>query len=1041
MRITDIFYRRPRLSVLALGLIIVAGLSALASLPRQEDPSLTSRFGSVKIAFPGASANRVESLVTEKVENTLTEVKEIKRLTSTSRTGLSIVGIELEESVTANDVEEVWAKVRSRLKDVEVELPATSGAPDFSSPSVASHTLLIALRWTLDDKPQMDILLRQAKDLEQKMAPLLGTDETEIYGAPEEQILVSADPAVLAAFDLSLADVSDAIAKADAKSPAGRVRSAQTDLTLEVEGALQSVDRVRRVPLRRADDGTLLRVGDVAEVRKGVREPASVMAQVDGEVGLVVGVKMQQGRRVDLWVENARRIFDSYAATLPEGITAEIIFDESVFTDRRMKVLVQNILLGGAVVVAILWVMMGWRSALLVGTAMPMTILAVLPILNLMDVRLQQISVTGLIIALGLLIDNAIVTIDEYSKRREHGMEPGDAIAGTVRHLFVPLLASTITTILAFLPIMLMPGATGEFVGSMGLAVVLSIAMSLLLSMTLIPALAGFMDRKVGKEQRDGLTLPRLTARYRYWLDLMLARPWTGIALGLVLPVAGFVGSGFLVEQFFPPADRSQFQIQISLPSEASIGKTRLAVVKARAVLHAHSEVKRSHWFLGENPPKVFYNTRTKSDGVASFAGAFVDTTSAEDTRRLLPVLQKELMAALPQAVVLAMPFEQGPPVNAPVEIRIFGPELDTLRQFGERLRIILAESKYVTYTRATIEGGRPMLSLKVDADEARLAGYQLGQLAERLNDGLEGVTGGSILEGTEELPVRVRLRDIERSHIDALATRTFRAGGDGATGVPLNALGRLRLLPQTNTITRRDGHRVNTVQAWVAPYQLPGATLADFRQRLASSDFELPPGYSMEFGGETEGREESKNSMIALIAPLVVGMTGTLVLAFNSFLMAAIIGVVAVLSAGLAFLALLVFGLPMGFMAIMGTLGLVGLAINDSIVVLSALRADARARNADPEAIREVIVAGTRHILSTTLTTVGGFMPLILFGGTLWLPLATAVAGGVVGATLLALVFVPCTFTYVARREIRRARRHAHLWPSGQGPVGELQI
>jgi len=1027
----NLFYRQPRLTTLSLALMVVAGLMAFKTLPRQEDPTFTERFGAVETRFPGASAARVEALVTEKIENKLAEIEEIKSYRSTSRTGFSNILIDLEDTVY--NVEEVWSRIRDQLSDVEPDLPAAAEAPRFVRRRVAAFTILVGFTWTLDEHPQLDVLQRLAKEFEQRIAPMPGTTETKIFGEPEEELLVTIDPVLLASLDLIASDVSQAIARADAKIPAGQLRSARNDLVLEVRGALDSADRIRRVPLREEQGGRFLRVGDVATVEKTLRQPPATLVLVDGSPGVVVGAKMEVNRRVDQWAAQAREEFANFERTLPEGVRAEIVFDQSVYTRDRLGDLTQNLAFGAGIVVAVLFVMMGWKSALLVASALPLTFCIVLAALKFLDVPLHQISIAGLIIALGILIDNAIVSVNEYDQARQHGLGVGDAIGETVSQLAVPLLASTITTALTFMPIVLMPGNAGEFVYTLGVTVVISIFASLFLALTVIPAIAGYVDRSavvVPGFWRNGIAHAGVARVYARMLDGVVAHPWLGVLAGLALPVAGFVLAAQLTEQFFPPVDRAQFQIQLVLSPQASIAETRRNVEKAEALLRAHPEVLHTQWFMGQNPPRIFYNAFSRQEGVSSAAGGFVDTTSPEVTRALLPELQRELAAAFPNAMVLTTPFEQGPGVEAPVEVKVYGPELQTLQRLGEELRKILAVSEAVTYTQAKITGGRPKLELTPDEDEARLAGFELVDLANQLNAALEGVTGGSVLEDTKQLKVRVRVSDSERADLAHIAANALlppqRLGVDAESvpGVPLSVLTRLDLVPEINAITRDSGERINTAQAFIEPFHLPGDTLADFRRRLAASDFVLPPGYRLEYGGETKESAEARGSLFSLLVPLLVVMVGTVVLAFNSFRLAGIIGLVAIQSVGLALLTLWLFGYPMGFMAVLGTMGLIGLAINDSIVVLSALNRNVQARAGDPGAIRDVVVAGTRHIISTTLTTIGGFLPLILFGGAFWPPLAIAISGGMVGATLLALLFVPAVFTYVARRDRRRRER-----------------
>jgi multidrug efflux pump subunit AcrB len=408
-----------------------------------------------------------------------------------------------------------------------------------------------------------------------------------------------------------------------------------------------------------------------------------------------------------------------------------------------------------------------------------------------------------------------------------------------------------------------------------------------------------------------------------------------------------------------------------------------------------------------------------------------VTTRSPGATERLLPRLQRELLVAFPDALAIAVPFEQGPPFNAPIEVRILGPDLDQLRQLGDELRAVLAESARVTYTKAQLTGGEPKLLVRADEDRARMAGLRLVDIANQLQARLEGSIGGSVLEANEEIPVRVRLRAGDRGELARIASdsvlpdrRAEQSSDRVVPGVPLGALSEIALVPELAGISRRNGERSNTVEAFLEPYALIAESVADFRVRLAATDFELPPGFRLEFGGESEQRSEALAKLASFALPLFVVMAGTIILTFNSFRYAGIIFGVAGLSIGLALLGVWMFGHPMGFLAIVGTMGLVGLAINGGIVVLSALRVDAKAREADPDAILEVVVGATRHIVATTLTTIGGFIPLIVLGGRFWPPLATAIAGGVGGAAILSLYLVPSLFTLITRQEKRRLAR-----------------
>ncbi len=1019
----NLFFRSPRLTLLALGLVIVGGLTAYSSIGRQEDPLLRERFGNVVTFFPGAGPARVESLVTEKIEQELRKLKEINEIASLSRKGVSTLAVELVEGLPDTDL--AWSKVRDGLADAQAFLPPDAGEPELTVSTTAAQTLLVALRWSNERDAELGLLTRLAEELENRLRNITGTKETEIYGEAEEEIRVTVDPDEVAAADLTVRQISSAIAQSDTKSPAGQARGARSDLTIEIGDDLTSVERVRRVPLKDTGTGEVLRVGDIALVSKDVKDPPRTIAIIDGTRAVAVGVTAEPDQRVDLWAQKARAVIASFEAELPQQIIVETVFDQSRYTEERLANLAINLALGALIVVLILIVTMGVRSAFLVGSALPMTLALVLAELNALGVDLHQMSVTGLIVSLGLLIDNAIVVTDEYNQFRAKGHDVAAAVGKAVRRLIVPLFASTATTVLAFAPIAFAPGGVGQFVGTIGVSVMLCVMSSYFLAMTVIPAIAGFSDQVFGRAigdgsvwWRDGVNSPRLIAGFSGLLDVVIKRPWAGVGLATILPVAGFALGTTLVLQFFPPVDRNQFQVQLRLPEQVSIAETLETVERARKIFEKYPDIVSNHWFIGEGAPRVFYNAFSQQDGVSSYAGAFVTTKSAATTNRILPGLQADFRNAFPEALFLLLPFEQGPPFDAPIEIRVVGPELAELRRIGDDIRRVIAETDKVTYTIATLAGGTPKLVFVPDEFEAQSTGYDLADLARELNANLEGQSGGSILEGTEEIPVVVRVADANRESLMRLASQSLRAQsgagnvpGNRLATIPLNALAEPVLVAEINGIARRNGERENRVQAYLVPYTLPAPILSQVQARLNEAGLSLPSGYRLNIGGEAEERDESLGNLAAFALPLFITMAGIIILSFNSFAYAGVVGLTGFLSIGLALFGVWIFGYPMGFTAIIGTLGLVGLAINGTIIVLSGLLEDPLARKKDPIAVREVTLSSTRHIVSTTLTTIGGLIPLIFFGGTFWPPFATAIAGGVAGAALISLIMTPSLF------------------------------
>lgn len=1019
----DLFYRNRRLLVLTIALIFVAGLSALQSLPRLEDPELISRDAIVTTRFPGADAERVEALVTEKIEEELFDVEEIKTLESTSRAGISIIEVELQDEVVA--VDEVWSRIRDKLSDVEPELPIAAREPELEDLEVRGYALIAALTWQHDSEVSYALLRRLAEGLEDELRAIRGTENVESFGEPDEEITVEINPARLASMGLTVDDVSRQILRSDAKVSAGLMRNDTTgDVLIEVEGEIDSLERIRQIPIDFGSDGQFVSLGDIAVVRKEIRQPAADLALVGGKPAVAIGAFVESDYRVDRWAAEARQQVAAYAESLPRDIGLEIVFDQSGYTEQRLSNLVENLAMGAVAVVIVMFVMMGWRSALIVSLALPLSSLMVLSGMQMLSIPMHQMSITGLIIALGLLIDNAIVMVDEVRHHLREGASPPQAIERSVRHLVIPLLGSTVTTALAFAPIALMPGSVGEFVGTIAISVILALFSSLFLALTVIPALTGLMAEKRSASQgnrwwRDGYANHRLTETYAWALDRLLARPALGIALAVALPIGGFISATQLIEQFFPPTGRDMFQIELELPTYASLGRTEQAARQARQMMIAHPQVRDVHWFMGKSAPSFYYNLISDQKDAAYYTQGIVQLESAEGSIELIRQLQHELDQAFPDTRVLVRQLEQGPPFDAPIELRLYGPDLDRLADLGDQARALLAAAGDVVHTDADLTETLPKLSVVVDEEEARLAGLDHAAIARQLDSTLEGAIGGSLLEATEELPIRVRLAEAGRGDLmqiqslDLLPTRT--TTGAARQLIPISALGRVEMVPERAVIARRNGRRVNVVRGYITAGVLPGKVLADFQQRLGD-DFELPAGYEMEYGGEFAERNAAVGKLAASLGILVVIMAATLVLSFTSFRLAGIIAVVAGLSGGLGLGSLWLFGFPFGFMAIVGTMGLIGIAINDSIVVLAALREDKRASAGDRQAIREVVVRSSRHIFATTLTTISGFLPLIIEGGGFWPPLAITIAGGVVGATLLALVFVPSSYLLVHR-------------------------
>ena len=725
--------------------------------------------------------------------------------------------------------------------------------------------------------------------------------------------------------------------------------------------------------------------------------------------------------RIDRWQAEANDVIAAFQAGLDDSIEVDVLFRQSEYTSERLASLSNNLLMGAAVVMLVVFFGLGWRASLIVGAALPLSAFATVFGLTFFDQQIHQMSIFGMIIAIGLLIDNAIVMTDEIQKRLRAGEDRRSAVAKSVGHLFTPLLASTVTTILGFMPIFLLPGNAGDFVSPIAISVVLALVASFAISMTIIAALAGRFLKQgepgsgdAGHWWQRGVQFPGFNRFAETWLKRAFTRPFATIGLALVLPITGFVLAGTLGLQFFPPADRDQFEIEVWMPDDASLARTRDVALEIEQSIREFDGVEQVSWLVGGSHPQIYYNRIMKQDSNSAYAHAMVQATSEAAAEAIVAGLQPTVDERFPEAQIIVAPFAQGPPVDAPVGFRITGPSLAVLAEKGEELRRIMYASDGITHTRSSLSS-RAKLSFAADQARAERVGLTLDDIAFQMQGNLEGFTGGSVREDLEDLPVRIRYDDDVRGSLADIASMPLLAGDNW---VPANTLGAVQVEPESGSITRRNGQRVNVINAWVRPGVLPIEVTNEILGRLDVEGFSLPPGYTLALEGDSDAQQDAVGNLMIYLPILIMLMVATLVLSFRSASSAGIVGLVALLSAGLGMLSLWLGGYNLGFNPLLGSAGLIGIAINGSIVVLAALRADERASAGDVDAIVAVTMQEARHVLATTATTIGGFLPLFIFtGGEFWPPLAVVIAGGVGFAVILSLLLTPAIYAAMTRR------------------------
>lgn len=1031
-----LFFRRGHLLVLSIIIVLVAGLSAIQNLPRLEDPRIDLRNILVLTSFPGASAERVEALVSDVLEDELRELYEIKEIKSTSKAGFSSLSVEVQDWVDNSNNQQIFSKIRDSIENVSSRLPAGAAKPIVEDKRGATaFTLLLAMQASYPENTPFSMTGRMANELTDRLRNVTGTELVRIYGEPQEQIVVTLDAQALSLSGMTLQDVSQRISQADAKLPAGVMRHPQRNVRVQVAEPLENTDIIGEIPLL-TDAGQYLRVSDLANIERLWETPISEIALLNGERTIFIAARMQTSVRVDRWTESIIKKVDEFNQEFEGSFSAQVVFEQNTYTEQRLSELSNNLLMGSLVVMFVILVFMGMRASFIVGLALPLCAAFAIFSLSFFNQQIHQMSIFGIIIAIGLLIDNAIVITDEIRLNLLNAdLSRIQALQKSISHLFAPLLASTLTTVLGFMPIFLLNGNIGDFIGPIAISVVMALLGSLFISLSIIGALAArFLPRDSSESHawwRRGLQMPSISKSFASLLKTSIGKPWLVLPLVVVFCLSGFFLSTQLANVFFPSADRDQFEMYLYMPSGSSVDETYSVVKEVNEHIQSKPDVTQVTWLVGGSTPSVYYNQVMTKDNSPEYAQAVINTVNVKSAAKLIAELQFELQDKFPQAKIIVRAFGQGPPIAAPIEVDIYGPDLAVLDELGKQVRLAMTQTPGITQSLASITVGEAELKYDVDENESYLARLSLNQIAQQLQVALSGASGGSVLQGTEELPVVVRIADDERNNmldIDALPLVSPALSQQGAS-VGIAALGELTLQPSISGITRTNGERVNRIQAYLLPGVPAVSASNELRENIEKANLQLPQGYRLKMAGDADEQEQALGQLSTYAPVLLVLMITALILTFSSVRFASVIGIVAILSVGLGFFSLWLSGLPVGFNPLLGSAGLIGVAINGSIVVIAAINSNPEAMKGNSQAIIDETMSCSRHILSTTFTTVGGLIPLLLFSqGSFWPPLAVVLAGGVGFSVVLSLFFTPTIIAALCRlRQKRVAFQEKH--------------
>ena len=1016
-KIVDLYLDRPKIFVLFLLFVVVGGLLSFDSLPRQENPQLAERWGDITAVLPGASPERVETQISDILETELREIDEIKILSSNSSTGVGLVGIELKETVSKAQTDEVWSKIENKLRETSNLVP--EGTRIGLSHSGPPTTLLFALQWLGDGEPQMIILSRLASQLKRKLANISNSEKSVIYGDTKEEIYIGANLDLLADAGMNIQDIANAVNQYDSKQALGNITGAKSEFRIQAQDNISLVNDLKKLPLKIIGDFQALRLEDVATVNKLPVDPPIEFVEFNGTPSVFVEVRGIFSQRTDLYSGSVLRITDEFKRELPEEIGLELVFNEADFVEDKFSFLLQSILIATFLVLALSYISLGPRSAIIVSAVVPLTILLVLVLCSIFSIPLHTTSVTGIILSLGLLIDNSIIVVEDYKFRKSKNLINREAIYASIRHLSLPLLAATVTTGLAFMPMAAGKGASPEFVGEMAITIIFAVSSSLLLALTVVPVLLKIMEEKnffnLNNSKNSGFSNDKIYKNYEKFLKWSFHKPSRALILALILPLTGFISFNFLDTDFFPNQGKPMFKVEVELDKNASIFATKERVKSIREQVLMEDYIESDMWWIGRRLPRLLYNVIGGSSGEGSdnLATGVYFTNSYSEMDRSLEDLAKNLEKDHADVRIRVSKFTNGPPVEFPVQVAIFGDDNQVLKILGERLKAIISKSPQVSDVFADQSASITGLELKLDEIDLAFSSKSSREILNEISSSTRGMYISSMLDGNKEIPIRIKNNNIESKEINQTSLLAI-PGRNGYEYV--ENFSDIEFKSEINQINRYQGSRLNSVKAAVYPGSLASMVLKDVEEELKVFESSLPAGYSMRQFGDADERARSFGQLFSTFFLFLGLIILTLVMILNSFLQASVILLVGFLCVGLGFLGMFLGFQNFGFIGLVGIVGLAGLAINDAIVVLSHLNEEAADGKLSKDELISTTIRSTRHIVTTSITTVGGLFPLLF--DTFFETLAWAMCFGVIGSALIALLLIPSMYCFLGRVE-----------------------
>jgi multidrug efflux pump subunit AcrB len=988
---------------------LVAGVSAFFSLGRAEDPVFTTRTMVVRAAWPGATMDDTLKQVTERLERTLQEVPNLRDLRSFTSPGTTTIFVDLEGSTAPDDVLETWYQVRKKVGDMRHTLPPGIVGPGFNDEF--GDTFGIIYAFTAEGFSHRE-LRDYVEDVRSQLLRVPDVAKVDLVGAQDERIFVEFAMDKLAGLGIDPAALTVALQAQNLVRPTGVLQTGAEAISLRVSGAFRSEQDLLAVNFAIGD--RMLRLGDIAQVRRGFADPPQPMFRVNGESALGLAIVMREGGDILALGDNVKQAMAAITAELPIGIEATRVADQPVTVDEAITDFTTSLWQAIAIILGVSFVSLGVRAGTVVALAIPLVLAIVFAVMGILGIDLHRISLGALIIALALLVDDAMTTVDAMTRRLALGDDKATAAVYAYKTLAFAMLTGTFVTIAGFVPIGFAQSSAGEYTFSIFAVVGITLIVSWIVAVVFAPLLGMLLlvPPKTAAEEAPGGVL----RAYRAFLAGAMRARWLTIGVTVAVFVASIFGMGLVPRQFFPASDRVDLLVDLSLPQNASIHATAAESARLDAILAKDPDV--AHWttYVGQGAIRFYLPLNVQLPN-PFYAQAVVMAKDVDARQRLESRLDELLKEEFPNAVTRVSPLELGPPVGWPVQYRVSGPDLERLRATALELGQIVAADPAARDVNFDWMQPARELRVRIDQDQARRLGLSSAAVAAVLNANITGTTVTQVRD--DIFLIDVVAREI---HGQRLSVATLRALpvplANGAT-TTLDQLATFEYAQEYPLIWRRNRVPTLTVQADVSPGVLPETVVTALAPAVEKLNAGLPPGYRIEVGGTAEESARSSDSVMAVV-PLMVFIMLTL-LVFQLKSLPLLVMVLSVVPLGLigVVAALLVSGRPLGFVAILGILALVGMIAKNSVILIDQIEKDRATGKAVRDAVLDASSSRLRPILLTAMSTVLGLIPIA--PTVFWGPMAFAIMGGLLVATLLTLVFLPVLYvTWEGRRDAR---------------------